>query len=207
MKHMKLYLFLAIVCLLPGQANGLAETMYVTDRLHLSLRHAPALKAPSLALLPSDTKVVVLETEGNWANPKGDGLKVQGKWARVRLEDGRTGWVMKRFLVRNVPKSLIIEQLQGQIEEKNMITERFQEEIASRDKEIKSLKDQIIQQRERFEMATRENTSERLKGISVTGIVTLSAGFVIGYLMRRPQKQTIGFLPADRIRQRLLGSQ
>ncbi|NIS70978.1 MAG: SH3 domain-containing protein [Proteobacteria bacterium] len=207
MKHMKLYLFFAVVCLLPGQANGLTETMYVTDRLHLSLRHDPALKAPSLALLPSDTKVVVLETEDNWANPRGDGLKVQGKWARVRLEDGRTGWVMKRFLVRNVPKSLIIEQLQGQIQEKNIITERFREEIASRDKEIKSLKDQIIQQRGRFKMGTRENTSERLKGISVTGIVTLSAGFVIGYLMRRPQKQTIGFLPADRIRQRLLGSQ
>lgn len=204
---MKLYLFLAIVCLHPGQANGLTETMYVTDRLQLSLRHAPALKAPSLALLASDTKVVVLETEGNGANSKGDGLKVQGKWARVRLEDGRTGWVMKRYLVRNVPKSLIIEQLQGQIEEKNMITKRFQEEIASRDKEIKSLKDHIIQQRERFEMATRENTSERLEGISVTGIVTLCTGFVIGYLMRRPQKQTIGFFPADRIRQRFLGSQ
>ena len=190
---MKLYLFFVVVCLLPGQANGLAETMYVTDRLHLSLRSTPDPGGPFLMLLPSDTKVEVLETEG--------------KWAKVQLENGRTGWVMKRYLVKDLPKSLLIEQLKGQVEDSKIIPERFREEIASRDKEIKSLKDQIIQQRERFEMATRENTSERLKGISVTGIVTLSAGFVIGYLMRRPLKQTIGFLPAYRIRQRLLGSQ
>jgi uncharacterized protein YgiM (DUF1202 family) len=207
MKHLKLYLFLVFVCVLYGQAKGLAETMYVTDRLYLSLRSTPSPEAPRLTLLPSDTKVDVLEMEGNWANTEGDGLKGEGRWARVRLEDGRTGWVMKRFLVKNVPKSLIIEQLQRQIEDKNTVTERLRQEIASRDKEIEIQKNQISQQNERFEMAAKENTSKRQKVLYVTGIVTLAVGFVIGYLVRRPQKATIGFLPTEEIRQRLLGSQ
>jgi len=207
MKHMKLYLFLVFICLLYGQAKGLAETMYVTDRLYLSLRSAPSPEALRLALLSSDTKVDVLEAEGNWANTESDVLKGEGRWARVRLEDGRTGWVIKRFLVKNVPKSLIIEQLRRQIEDKNIVTGRLREELASQDKEMQTLKYQIIQQNERYEMAAEENASKRHKVLYVIGIVTLAVGFVIGYLARRLQKPTIGFLPTEETRQRLLGSQ
>lgn len=206
MKNIKLFLFVVIACLLHSQGNGLAETMYVTDRLYLSLRNAPSPEAPRLALLPSDTKVDVLEMEGNWADTEGDILKGEGRWAQVRLEVGKTGWVMKRFLVKNVPKSLIIERLQRQIEDKDTATGRLREEIASRDREIEILKNQISQQNERYEMAAKEDTSERHKTLYVTGITTLAVGFVIGYLARRPQKPTISFFPTEKIRQRLLGS-
>jgi SH3 domain protein len=206
MKNIKLYLFVVIACLLHSQGNGLAETMYVTDRLYLSLRSAPSPEAPRLALLPSDTKLDVLEMEGNWATREGDGLKGEARWARVRLENGRMGWVMKRFLVKNVPKSLIIEQLKGQIEEKNTIAGRLREDIASREKQIAALKTQITRQNERFEASAKESTSKRHKVLYVTGIVTLAVGFVIGYLTRRPQRPTIGFLPTEEIRQRILGS-
>lgn len=174
MKHRTLYLFAVVVYLLYAKGVGLAETMYVTDRLHLSLRNAPGPEQPALDLLSSETKVDVLETEG--------------KWARVRLEDGRTGWVWKRFLVKDLPKSLIIEQLKRQIENENIITERLREEIASLEKEIESLKGQLTQQNERIELTIKENNRKRLKGIYATGIVTLFAGFIIGYLVRRPKR-------------------
>ena len=51
-------MFLYLLC---GQGTGLAETMYVTDRLYLSLRNAPDPEQRPLALLPSDTKVDVLD--------------------------------------------------------------------------------------------------------------------------------------------------
>jgi uncharacterized protein YgiM (DUF1202 family) len=192
MKHGRLYLFLVVVCLLYAKGIGLAETMYVSDRLYLSLRSAPDPKQPALDLLSSDTKVDVLET--------------QGKWAKVRLEDGNTGWVWKRYLVKDVPKSLIIERLKRQIENKDITTERLLEEIASRDKEITALKNQIMEQSEHFKMATEENASKSLKGLYATGIVTLVVGFVIGCLARRLQKPTLGFLSTREIRKRLLGS-
>jgi SH3 domain protein len=177
MKYMKLHLILVVVCLLYGQGSGLAETMYVTDRLYLSLRNAPDPGQPSLDLLPSDTKVEVLETEGNWA--------------KVKLEDGRTGWVMKRFLVKDLPQSLIIEQLKEQLENRNISLEGLRQENASLKEEIENLKDQIIQQNERIEMTTKENTLERLTKTYGPVVVALLVGLNIGclliikYLVRR----------------------
>ncbi len=169
MKYMKSHLILVVVCLLYGQGSGLAETMYVTDRLYLSLRNAPDPGQPSLDLLPSDTKVEVLETEGNWA--------------RVKLEDGRTGWVMKRFLVKDLPQSLIIEQLKEQLENRNISLEGLRQENASLKEEIENLKDQIIQQNERIEMMTKEKTLERRTKTYGPVIVALLVGLNIGCLL------------------------
>lgn len=177
MRHGKLCLFLPLVFLLYAGRIGHAETMYVSDHLYLSLRNAPDPEQSAVDLLPSDTKVDVLET--------------QGKWARVNLEDGRTGWVMKRFLVLDLPKSLIIQQLQRQIENKNIVIERLREEIASLEKEIEGLKSQLTQQNERIELTIKEGDRKRLKGIYTTGIMTLCVGFIIGYLVRSPKR--IGF--------------
>ena len=89
--------------------------MYVTDRLYLSIRNSPEAEQPGSGFLLSDTKVDVLETEG--------------KSARVRLEDDRTGWVWKRYPVKNVPKSLIIKKLKRQIEEMEITIEKLRVEI------------------------------------------------------------------------------
>ena len=169
MKNMKLYLYLVVFCLFFSQGNGLAETMYVTDRLFLSLRNAPDPGQPSLELLPSDTRVDVLET--------------QGDWAMVMLDDGRTGWVMKRFLVKDLPKSLTIEQLKGQIENKNISLERLRQENASLKEEIENLKNQIIKQKERIEMTTKENTLKRLTKTYGPVVVALLVGLNIGCLL------------------------
>jgi len=169
MKYMKLHLILVVVCLLYGQGSGLAETMYVTDRLYLSLRNAPDPGQPALDHLPSDTKVEVLETEGNWA--------------KVKLEDGRTGWVMKRFLVKDLPQFLIIEQLKEQLENRKISLEGLRQENASLKEEIENLKDQIIQQNERIEMTTKENTLERLTKTYSPVIVALLVGLNIGCLL------------------------
>ena len=174
MKRISLYLILVVVCLLSVQGSGLAETMYVTDRLYLSLRKGPDLGQPSVVVIPSDTKVDVLETEGNWA--------------QVKLEDGKTGWVMKRYLVTEVPKSLIIEQLKEQIEKKSLIPEGLQQENAALKKEIGALKSEIHKKDKSLEVTSKENTLKRLKEIYATGIVALLGGIVIGYLVRRPKK-------------------
>ena len=170
MKSVKLYLYLIVICFLWAQGSGLAETMYVTDRLHLSLRNAPDAGQPALKILPSDTMVDVIETEGNWA--------------KVKVEGGGTGWVMKKYLVEDLPKSLVIEQLKGQIEESKVIPERLRKENASLKREIDTLQNQVIQQKARLEITTKENTWKRIKEIYVAGIVALLAGFIVGYLVR-----------------------
>jgi len=166
--------------------------MYVTDQLFLSLRSAPDPEQPAMELLRSDTKVDVLRTEGDWAD--------------VRLEDGRSGWVMKRFLVEDLPKPLIIEELKGQLKDEDLVLERLRQENASLKKQIAdratleakevalkrrtgTLENQIAQQTQRLEMTTRENAQKRLKGISVTAVMALFVGSMIGYLVGRQKKK------------------
>jgi len=178
MKNTRWCLFLVMVCFLYGQGDALAETMYVTDRLYLSLRTAPDPGGPSVTLLPSDTRVDVLE--------------VQGNWAKVLLEDGKTGWVMKRYLVTDVPKSIIIEQMKRQIDSKDVSMKSLREENASVKAEMEGLKNQIVEQNARIEVTTKENTAKRLKDMIGTGISALLVGLIIGlalgYLARRPKK-------------------
>lgn len=169
MRSTKLYLFVIGICLLYAKGIGLAETMYVSDRLHLSLRTSPDPEQPALELLSSDTRVDVLETEG--------------KWARVMLKNGRTGWVWKRFLVKDLPKSLIIEQLKEQLENRNISLEGLRQENASLKEKIENLKDQIIQQNERIETTTKEKTLERLTKTYSPVIVALLVGLNIGCLL------------------------
>jgi SH3 domain protein len=167
-----------MACFLWSHGDALAETMYVTDRLYLSLRSAPDPGGPRLTLLPSDTRVDVIETEGNWA--------------KVLLEDGKTGWVLKRYLVTDVPKTTIIEQLRRQIDSKDISVKSLREENASLKAEIEGLKNEIVEQNARIEVTTKENTAKRLKEMIGTGISALLVGLIIGlalgYLARRPKK-------------------
>lgn len=174
MKKMRLYLIVVVLCLLFLLGNGLAETMYVTDRLYLSLRKGPSLEEPSLGVLESDTKVDVLETEG--------------MWVRVTAENGRKGWVIKKYLVNDLPKSLVIEQLKEQIEKKNDVPETLRKENASLKQKIEGLENEIIDKDRRLETTGRESTLKRLKEIYATGILAFVGGVVIGYLVRRPKK-------------------
>lgn len=181
MKTINLCFFLVFLFSLSGLGTGLAETMYVTDRLYLSLRNAPDPEQRPLTLLLSDMKVDVLETEGDWA--------------RVKLQDGRTGWVMKRYLTKNLPKSIIINQLEEQIESKNNLLERLKKDNISLRKEIEPLKSEIEsmrnkvdQQAKRIAMKTKENTQKRLKITYITGAVAFFVGLIIGYLLKRTKK-------------------
>jgi len=174
MKKTGLYLIFGVACFLSLVATGLAETMYVTDRLYLSLRKGPGLGEPSLSVLVSDTKVEVVETERDWA--------------RVKLEDGRTGWVMRKFLVADLPKPIIIEQLKEELNKKDMIPEKLQKENASLKGKIQALENEIMEKNRRLEMTGKQSTLKRLKELYATGILALVGGIVIGYLVRRPKK-------------------
>jgi len=174
MKKMGLNLIVVVLCVLFFLGNGLAQTMYVTDRLYLSLRKGPGLEEPALGVLESDTRVDMHETEGSWA--------------RVTAENGRTGWVMKRYLVEDVPKSVIIEQLKEQIEKKDDVPEMLQKENASLKQKIEVLENEIIEKSRHLETTSKERTLKRLKEIYATGILAFVGGVVIGYLVRRPKK-------------------
>ncbi len=188
------YLCFLLLYLCCSRGNGLAETMYVTDRLYLSFRDSPDLASPCLTLLPSGTKVKVLQTEG--------------KWAEVMLEEGKSGWVMGRFLVERLERSRIVEKLKRRIREKDLALERLRAENASLEeeisdlateaatqatmkKEIEEFRSRIIQQNEILEKARDKYRWQNRKTLYGVGFSALLIGVTVGYLVRRPNRNRV----------------
>ena len=93
----------ALLCLALGAwaATAGAETVYVTDSLRLGLHAAPDTSDRPFENLVSGTAVEVLERNQSYA--------------RVRLADGREGWVKATFLVAEKPAAARVLELEAEI--------------------------------------------------------------------------------------------
>ncbi len=89
------FILLILLCCFP--VAGTADTGYVSDMLFLTFRQGPGDRYEVLKRLPSDTRVSILEE--------------QEQYYKVSLESGDIGWVDKRFISFNTPKSAVIETL------------------------------------------------------------------------------------------------
>ena len=78
-----------------------AETAYVTDSLRLGLHAAPDTSDRPFENLISGTAVEILERNPNYA--------------RVRLTDGREGWVKATFLVELKPAAARVAELEAEM--------------------------------------------------------------------------------------------
>lgn len=97
-KLYKQILFLGIV-LMFFSANGLAETMYVTDMLKLTLRSGPSLEHKILAVIKSGQQIELLE-------PGED-------WSLVRTAGEKEGYVLTRYLLPEPTHNVRLEKLQS----------------------------------------------------------------------------------------------
>ena len=96
-QHFKRIVFVGIVLMFFSE-NGLAESMYVTDLLKLTLRSGPSTEHKILSVVESGYQVEILE-------PGED-------WSLVRIADGKEGYVLTRYLVPEPTHNIRLEQLQ-----------------------------------------------------------------------------------------------
>ena len=98
MKHIiKSFVFTGILLLL-FSTPILAETMYVSDVLKLTVRVGKGLDYKIISVIQSGQTVEVLQPEG--------------KWAFVRLPDGKEGWVLTRYLTSKITNNVKLQWLQ-----------------------------------------------------------------------------------------------
>ncbi|MDH3870837.1 MAG: TIGR04211 family SH3 domain-containing protein, partial [Gammaproteobacteria bacterium] len=82
----KLLIAVCLSVLVSGHA--LAATRYVSDSLEITMRSGKSTSHGIIRMLRSGTPLNVLETD----NDSG--------YSRVRTRDGKTGWVLSRFLMK-----------------------------------------------------------------------------------------------------------
>ena len=161
-----------------------AETVYVTDSLRLGLHAAPDTSDRPFENLVSGTSVEVLERNPNYA--------------RVRLEDGREGWVKATFLVAEKPAAARVLELEASIDGFESATAAAKTAQAAAEHELAGLRTELQTTtgsaetiHETIARLERENVAyvERLEAyrnalpiawVIPAVVVTLVAGFFVG---------------------------
>jgi SH3 domain protein len=90
------------MCLILFSTPVLAESKYISDTMKITMRTGPGNDRKIISLLTIGKKVEVLE-------PGDD-------WTLVRLDNGKEGWVLSRFLTDKIPSDIELEILKGKHE-------------------------------------------------------------------------------------------
>ncbi|KPJ55506.1 MAG: hypothetical protein AMJ42_06720 [Deltaproteobacteria bacterium DG_8] len=94
---MKNFLFFILIPFILFSSITHAKTMYITNNLIITVRREPGLGFKVVDQLTSNEKVDLLRTEESWA--------------KISYNDNKMGWVLKRFLTEETPKSIQIAEL------------------------------------------------------------------------------------------------
>lgn len=176
----------AVLCLLLGawSAGAAAETAYVTDSLRLGLHAAADTSDRPFENLVSGTAVEVLERNTSYA--------------RVRVPDGREGWVKATFLVAEKPAAARVLELENEIGGFESAASAAKAAQAAAEQELAGLRTELQAStgsaetiQETIERLERENVEhvERLEAYRKTlpivwvipaVVVALVAGFFVG---------------------------
>lgn len=98
MKSLFRFFLLFQICFIFFSFSVQAEPMYVSDKLSVTVRTGQGTTHKIIALIKSDQKVEALE--------KGE------EWTLVRLQNGKQGWALSRYLTNDIPKSIQLASLQ-----------------------------------------------------------------------------------------------
>ncbi|MCF8040221.1 MAG: TIGR04211 family SH3 domain-containing protein [Desulfohalobiaceae bacterium] len=174
-------LFLLVILNTPLQA----KTAYVTDTIKITMRNGPSTQNKILKMLPSGTKLEVIDQASGWV--------------KVATSDGKTGWVIEQYTMEQPPKDVVIKDLKQDIQELKKDNQEYQTTISELKEEnsrfkklatesgsnVSALNQKVALLQQELEQA-RKNDKRKwfLYGV---GVVAGSAlfGFIFGRLRRK----------------------
>jgi len=106
-----------------------AAKMYVIDELIVTVRQDKGISSPVVGRVKSLDSVEV--------------INVEGEWTQVRLEGGAEGWMQSKYLVRQQPAGLRLEEWDSQSETLAAETEKYGAENARLTEENKELRAEL----------------------------------------------------------------
>jgi len=217
MKHfIKSFVFTGVLLLL-FSTSILAETMYVSDVLKLTVRAGKGTSEKIITVIQSGQTVDVLQQED--------------KWALVRLPDGKEGLVLSRYLTSKITNNVKLKWLQKKhktltvqaatlLEENTKLKKEKKELDSSLKKADKSVEEinksydilktesadyiklkskfkktasQLVEYTEKSELLEKELTKLAFRQTIrwfLTGAGVLLLGFLIGFSARRQRRRT-----------------
>jgi SH3 domain protein len=94
-----LHVVLAVFVMTAIGSPAPAETRYISDTIDITLRRGPGTDHTIISMIQTGQTATLLQSGKNWS--------------RIRLADGKTGWVLNRFLSGEKPSRILLAELQG----------------------------------------------------------------------------------------------
>jgi SH3 domain protein len=166
-----------------------AETFYVGDEVKLTLRSGPGTDRKILDIVSTGEKMEILQ----------DGEE----WVFVRLRNGKEGWVLKRYLTREKPSRLVLEELQtshgllatqsDELAKENAALKATNETINARLKEKTKALEELTRTYEELKKDSDAGTFQMRKNIILlfSGAGILFFGIILGLVMKRQRRKSM----------------
>lgn len=176
-------LILLLISFVAGMAQ--ADTLYVTDMLHLSVYEEPESQGKMLKTLVSGEAVDLLERKS--------------AYARVKTREGIIGWTKATYLVTDKPARLIVTEMETGLKQaqderdKALLTmTKAQQEMQRMQKTLETVESRSQNHDEELQRLQAENqkyenmlkgqeTSVPLRFFIITSLICLVLGLVIGW--------------------------
>lgn len=136
-----------LLALLTIAATSLAQAAYVTDDLEVTLRTGTSTKHGIVRVLPTGTKVTVLEND------------TDSGYSRVRTDNGAEGWILTRYLVDNPPPKVRLGSVEAQLKETRQQLQAAQEKLKETNSKAANLdetRDQLAQENNKLKRDLEE---------------------------------------------------
>jgi len=144
MRSIKTALFLVCIFILFETAYSHAQTVYVKDEFEITMRSGASIEHKIIAMLPTGTKLQVVEEKGDWI--------------LVKSPTDQEGWILKRYASVETPKKIVIEQLQKKYQEGSNHLGIETEKALKLEKENKDLRSALTSNQREFEKVTNDYT-------------------------------------------------
>ncbi|MFO7752613.1 MAG: TIGR04211 family SH3 domain-containing protein [Desulfobacteraceae bacterium] len=180
-----------------------AKQVYVKGITRITMRSEPGAKNSIVSMLESGTRLEMIRQKPDWS--------------KIRLEDGREGWVLTRFVTEEKPEILLVEDLKEknkklaarvarfkeenteyrntkakllEIEEKYKELKEKSENFLTLEKKHKQMKKDFQQQKERIKQLQKRLDSQVLHGL-IGGALVLFIGILLGLGSRKKQRSSL----------------
>ncbi len=120
-KKAAIWILVTLISTCVFSMEAYAQTMYVSDSFEITMRTGPGADRKIISLLRSGAQLEVV-TPGE-------------EWTEVRLQNGKQGWVLTRYLTDQEPKAKILARVQNKYQ-------KLQEENQALIKQIAALKEE-----------------------------------------------------------------
>lgn len=140
MRHYLRIFMLATALILATAAHAQSQgTYYVSDKFEITLRSGPTLQHKILRMVPTGSKLDVIQNDGEWALVK---------WNETE------GYVQTRFITTELPKEIVIKTLQKRTEQLEQKTSQASDQsgkLGSENKELKAALEQTSSELSRIQ--------------------------------------------------------